>query len=39
LYRTTSKPLAGRFIASELVEKHPEKISSHVSVLIDKIKK
>lgn len=38
LYGTPSKPLAGRYIASELVEKYPGKICSHVPELIDKIK-
>lgn len=38
LYGTTSKPLAGRYIASELVEKYPGKICHHVVELIDKIK-
>lgn len=38
LYGTASKPLTGRYIASELVEKYPGKICSLVPELIDKIK-
>lgn len=38
LYGTTSKPLAGRFIATYLTEKTPEKISPHVDSLIAQIK-
>jgi predicted ATP-dependent endonuclease of OLD family len=37
-YGTPSKPLAGRYFASELVEKYPDKINSHVKELIEKIK-
>ena len=38
LYGTTSKPLAGRYIASELVEKYPEKLSPYIPELIRQIK-
>jgi len=38
LYRTKSKPLVGRYFASELVEKYPDKINPYVVELIQKIK-
>ena len=38
LYGTTSKPLAGRYFASELVAKYPGKISPYVNELIKNIK-
>jgi predicted ATP-dependent endonuclease of OLD family len=34
LYGTKSKPLAGRYFASELVEKYPDKISPYVDELV-----
>lgn len=37
-YGTSSKPLAGRFIASYLTTKAPDKISSHVDSLIENVK-
>ncbi|MDQ5987392.1 MAG: hypothetical protein CSYNP_03132 [Syntrophus sp. SKADARSKE-3] len=38
LYATDSKPLTGRYIASELVQKYPDKIFNQIATLIDKIK-
>jgi hypothetical protein len=38
LYNTKSKPLAGRYFASELVEKYPDKITPYINELVQKIK-
>jgi hypothetical protein len=38
LYGTKSKPLAGRYFASELVQKYPDKISPYANELAQRIK-